>query len=244
MRQATLISLLSITSLFGADNTLTKKEKADGWILLFDGKTLDGWDSASPQTGGGRRGGGGGGGGGGQQGRGAAQPGAAAAVGSNPRSCSAQTDSTAAATGSHWEVVNGTLSPCGEPTGYLSTKETYKDFVLQVDFKTGEDTNSGVFIHAPANALGYEVQIWKTQPAGFNTGSIVGVAKTDGEFKFNPDQWNHYEITADGDHLIVALNGTTTLDAHDSKFPDGVIRLQYQKYPIDFKNIKLKPITH
>jgi hypothetical protein len=28
---------------FAADNELTAKEKADGWRLLFDGKTLDGW---------------------------------------------------------------------------------------------------------------------------------------------------------------------------------------------------------
>src|SRR5579872_3287644 len=26
-----------------ADNELTEQEKADGWVLLFDGKTLDGW---------------------------------------------------------------------------------------------------------------------------------------------------------------------------------------------------------
>src|SRR5262249_47405682 len=26
-----------------ADNELTAKEKADGWLLLFDGKSLDGW---------------------------------------------------------------------------------------------------------------------------------------------------------------------------------------------------------
>lgn len=29
------------------DNELTTREKADGWILLFDGKTLDGWMTSS-----------------------------------------------------------------------------------------------------------------------------------------------------------------------------------------------------
>jgi hypothetical protein len=29
--------------LVAADNELTKQEQSDGWILLFDGKTLDGW---------------------------------------------------------------------------------------------------------------------------------------------------------------------------------------------------------
>jgi hypothetical protein len=29
------------------DNVLSDKEKADGWILLFDGKTLDGWMTSS-----------------------------------------------------------------------------------------------------------------------------------------------------------------------------------------------------
>jgi hypothetical protein len=42
----------------------------------------------------------------------------------------------------------------------------------------------------------------------------------------------------------VMLNGAKTLDAHDSKFSDGKIRLQYQKYPIEFKNIKIKLMTH
>jgi hypothetical protein len=30
-----------------ADNELTDKERADGWVLLFDGKTLDGWMTSS-----------------------------------------------------------------------------------------------------------------------------------------------------------------------------------------------------
>jgi len=48
------------------------------------------------------------------------------------------------------------LSPCGDPAGYLTSKENYKNFVLEVDFKTGEDTNSGVFIHSPEGNGGYE----------------------------------------------------------------------------------------
>jgi len=241
MRRLNLIGLMftTLTVVFGADNVLTKQETAQGWILLFDGKTLNGWDSAASSSPGLGRGPGGNG----KQGKAAVPPSTAPQVGSNPRACSTPDGLAAVPAGaSHWEVVDGLLVPCGEPAGYLTSKESYKNFVLDVDFKTAEDTNSGVFIRAPEGSGGYEVQIWRAQPQGYNTGSIVGTAKTDREFKFIPDQWNHYEITAEGDHMVIVLNGTKTLDVHDSKFADGRIRLQYQKFPIDFKNIKLKLI--
>ena len=235
MKAICLVCLVA-AALPAADNVLTPQEKAAGWVLLFDGKTLNGWDSAvvTPPGGRGRAGG---------TAKKAApappQPGDLPAVGSNPRPCSTPMGNAPVPPGaSHWEVIDGTLSPCGDPAGYLTLKANYKDFILDADFKTGVDTNSGVF------ARGYEVQIWRKQPQGYNTGSIVGTAKTNGVFDFKADAWNHYEITCDGDHLIVVLNGTKTIDVHDSRFPEGLTRLQYQKYPIEFKNIKLKPIQH
>lgn len=235
------VMILSLGSAIGADNILTAQENAQGWKLLFDGKTLKGWDSAgtpAPGRGQGKNSGTA------KQSAAPGPPGAAAAVGSNPRACSTPLGLAPVPSGaSHWEVVDGLLLPCGDPAGYLTSKEDFKDFILDVDFRTGEDTNSGVFIRSPGGAGGYEVQIWKAQPQGYNTGSIVGTAKTEMDYKLIPDQWNHYEISADGDHLVVVLNGTKTLDIHDSKFSNGRIRLQYQKYPIEFKNIKLKLIN-
>ena len=232
------LMLIASGSVFGADNILTPQEKAQGWILLFDGKSLNGWDSTSTLAPAQKSGAA-------KQAAAPAPPGAAAAVGSNPRACSTPLGLEPVPPGaSHWEIVDGLLFPCGDPAGYLTSKKDYKDFILDVDFRTGEDTNSGVFIRSHGGAGGYEVQIWKAQPQGYNTGSIVGAAKTDVDYKFVSDQWNHYEITAEGDHLVVVLNGTKTLDIHDSKFSDGRIRLQYQKYPIEFKNIKLKLVNH
>ncbi len=215
-------------------NSLTAQEKAQGWQLLFDGKTLEGWHPSAPAQGQGRVGA--------PQ---PAQPGALAQVGSTPNPCVAALKGSASevpAGSSHWGVVDGLLMPCGEPIGYLTSNQSYKNFVLSIEFKCGEDANSGVFLRSPRENGGYEVQIWKQQPAGYNTGAIVSIAKTARDYRFNPDQWNHYQITAEGDHIVVVLNGETTLDIHDARFSEGNLRLQYQQFPIAFRNIKIRPL--
>jgi hypothetical protein len=216
-----------------AINTLTAQEKAQGWQLLFDGKTLNGWHSQAPPQGGGR-------------GRGGAPapaaPGALPAVGSAPAPCVTKQSAAVPASSSHWEVVDGLLMACGEPAGYLNSDQSYRNFVLSLEFRTSELANSGVFARSPKEAGGYEVQIWKQQPAGYNTGSIVGTAKTARDYTFKANEWNHLQITADGDHIVVVLNGETTLDIRDAKFPDGNIRLQYQQFPIAFRNVKLRSL--
>ncbi len=40
------------------------------------------------------------------------------------------------------------------------------------------------------------------------------------------DQWNSYEITAEGDHFVVVLNGRKILDGRDSKHASGVVGLE------------------
>ena len=215
-----------------AINSLTDREKADGWQLLFDGKTLDGWHSSPGAQRGGRA-----------TPPPPPQPGTLPQVGSTPKPCATPSaQSNVPPGGSHWEVVDGLLTACGEPAGYLTSNRSYRNFVLSIEFRCGDDTNSGVFVRSPQENGGYEVQIWKQQPAGYNTGAIVGTAKTARDFQFKPDQWNRFQITADGDHLVVVLNGETTLDVHDARFAEGNIRLQYQQFPIAFRNIRIRPL--
>lgn len=216
-----------------AINTLTSQEKAQGWQLLFDGQTLKGWHPSAPAQGRGRPGGP----------PPAPAPGALAQVGSTPTPCVTAQGKTATQPGvSHWEVVDGLLMPCGEPTGYLNSDQSLKNFVLSIEFKCGEEANSGVYVRSPQEAGGYEVQIWKQQPAGYNTGAIVGTGKTSRDYTFKANEWNHFQITANSDHLVVVLNGETTLDIRDAKFPEGHIRLQYQQFPIAFRNIKIRSL--
>lgn len=217
----------SATAVGQTVNTLTAADTAQGWQLLFDGKTLAGWHASVPPP---------------ASGRGApSQPAPPGQVGT-PKPCVTAPAPSAPAGASHWEVVNGLLTACGEPAGYLTSDRSYRNFVLSIEFKCAADTNSGVFVRSPQENGGYEVQIWRQQPAGYNTGGIVGTAKTAREHTFKADDWNRYEITADGDHLVVVLNGATTLDIHDAKFADGHLRLQYQQFSIAFRNIKIRPL--
>jgi hypothetical protein len=187
----------------------------DEWQSLFDGKTLNGWHSTATPV------------------PANATPGQFGT--SKPCLTSPAPSPSTPPGASHWDAVDGQLTGCGDPAGYLISDRNYKNFVLSLEFKTGADTNSGVFVRG-----GYEVQIWKQQPAGYNTGSIVNTAKTTKDFAFKADDWNLMQITADGDHLIVVLNGETTLDTHDARFAEGNIRLQYQQFPISFRNIKIR----
>ena len=239
-KSLTLLPLLvwSVSLSAQAPNTLTAQEKSQGWQLLFDGKTLTGWHSQAPPQ---PRAGGGGGRAGGAA-PAPAQPGALPAVNETPTPCVTKQSASTPAGSSHWEVVDGLLTGCGAPAGYLNSDQSYKNFVLSLEFRTSETANSGVFVRSPKESGGYEVQIWKQQPAGYNTGSIVGTAKTARDYAFKADQWNQLQITADGEHIIVVLNGETTLDTRDAKFPDGNIRLQYQQFPIAFRNVKLRPL--
>ena len=150
---------------------------------------------------------------------------------------------------STWGVADSAIF-CNDTTpGWLGTVDTYSDYILKVQFRAGAKINSGVFLRSqktgggPADT-GYELQIWDFRPT-YKTGALVNAIEAE-PTKILVDQWNTYDITADGDHFVVVLNGKKVLDGHDSKHSSGVVGLQYNigNGKVEFRDLKIRTIKH
>jgi hypothetical protein len=150
--------------------------------------------------------------------------------------------SAPAATGD-WSAADGAILCPGTSAGWLASTRAYTNFELKLQFRGSEKVNSGVFLRSSKEGAphktGYELQIWDYQPAGYNTGSLVGSLKA-APTKILDNQWNDYDIKAQGDHYVIILNGKTILDDHDSLHGAGLIGFQCQPgNKIEFRSIKL-----
>src|SRR5437867_8885558 len=115
----------------------------------------------------------------------------------------------------NWQLMEGVVQ-ANKGTGFLVTKASYADFQLKVEFWVDDDANSGVFLRCEnpqqISAMhAYEVNIYDKRPdPSYGTGAIVDVSKPLTVMKAG-GKWNTYEITAQGAHMVVTLNGTKTV---------------------------------
>ncbi len=193
-RKLVLTMVMAVTAAM-AQNRLTAEESSGGWKLLFDGKSMNGWEPHGDGD---------------------------------------------------WIVQDGTLACQGTKPSWLGSAGSYGDYTLKLEFRGAATVNSGIFLRSSKEGqphiTGYELQIWDTQPAGYNTGSLVGTAKAS-PAHVTGGQWNRYEITAKGDHFTIVLNGQKVLDTADGKHAQGVIGFQCQKgHPIEFRNIRVRSL--
>ena len=151
----------------------------------------------------------------------------------------------------NWAMKDGALTADkiteGKDPSYLVSKESYKDFQIKAEFWADDDANSGIFIRCDGSAkidakICYEVNIFDKRPdPTYGTGAIVDVGKVDPMPKAG-GKWNTYEITAQGPHLIVVLNGQKTVDVQDCKHASGPLALQYGSGVIKFRKVQIKPL--
>ena len=144
----------------------------------------------------------------------------------------------------NWRIEDGAfVADAGN--GHLVTDRSYADFRLTLEFYASDSVaNSGVYFHIQnpeviRDNTGYEANIYDDRPdQSGRTGAIPNYGPPL-EIVSAAGKWNTYDITVEGDHIIVITNGIKTVDIHDSTHGPGPISLQYGTGTIMFRNIML-----
>ncbi len=174
---------------------LPAQELDQGWISLFDGQTMFGWEAGST---------------------------------------------------ANWQVQEGVLVVSEGEKGLLCTTSEFSDYMLRLEFRFAAGTNSGVFLHTPFRPTNpavdcYELNIAEASVSEFSTGSFVNRQKT--EVVAAPDAWHEFEVTMDGGHATVKLNGDLALDYTDPRpLGRGKIALQLNQGRVEFRNLRIRPL--
>ena len=131
-----------------------------------------------------------------------------------------------------WKVQNGVLHG-SEPRGtWLLSEREYGDFILEFEWRLGNQGNSGTALRAPLFGDpafdGLELQMvdrryypaeMEVTPAELTGSLYKAIAPRTQAYK--PTDWNTYQITCRGSSVKVVLNGETILDVKldDQKTP-------------------------
>jgi hypothetical protein len=150
----------------------------------------------------------------------------------------------------NWTATDGAIQATrgGKDPGYLVSKNSYKDFMMRVEFWASDDANSGVFMRCKdpgkiTDETCYEANIFDQRPdPSYGTGAIVKVAKVAQPMPKAGGKWNTYEITVQGTRLVLVLNGVKTVDVQDSKLASGPFALQWGRGTVKFRRVEIKEI--
>ncbi len=135
-----------------------------------------------------------------------------------------------------WSYKDGILTATEDQC--IWTKKDYDDFIVDLEFKTAEGTNSGVIVYCSdmenwiPNSV--EIQIaddfaeqWANSPKTWQCGAIFGRLAASESMVKKPGQWNRMTVTCRGPMIWVLLNGkqVTEIDMRKwtsaTKNPDG-----------------------
>ena len=170
-----------------------------------------------------------------------------------------------------FEFKDGMIRMHGNDNGCLMTKKSYKNFELTLEYKwnleeqykTASTKNSGVMYNIPLDASdkiwpkGIQFQIKENTTGDFIfldqvtakvNGKLIeaGASVVSPKFLANENpygEWNSIVIKSFNGKITQYLNGKLVNECTDASSTEGKISLNYERSPIDFRNITIKNIT-
>lgn len=143
-----------------------------------------------------------------------------------------------------WRVEEGLLTGSKAISHLFTERGDFHDFHVRAEFRINAEGNSGLFFRSEyglsrsngQGPAGYEAQILHRDPPliGNTTGCIANLraeVTQSGSLKdtaIKPNEWVTLEVIAQGDHLVVKVDGETTVDVVDKQrtYTQGHFALQ------------------
>ncbi len=163
-----------------------------------------------------------------------------------------------------WHAADGVLvgkSPGIKHNDFLCTEKTYGDFVLRFEVRLRPNSaNSGVQFRSRPVPNSHEVSGYQADVGGQWWGKLydearrrkvlAGPDKKTIEKIVKPGEWNAYEVRAEGPHITLKINGTTTVDYTEPEPPEkiareGIIAVQIHSggpLTVEFRNLRIKEL--
>ncbi len=160
-----------------------------------------------------------------------------------------------------WKVEDGILIGSGPSSHLFTEKGDYDNFVYRVEAMINDGGNSGQYFRTkfgPGFPKGYEAQINATHSDRIRTGSLYpAFAKLSDEDRkkicvfdapHKPGVWFVQEVTAVGNHIVIKVDGKTTVDFVDENntYSKGHFALQQhdeKSTVVKFRKIEYKPLA-
>lgn len=129
-----------------------------------------------------------------------------------------------------WSVKNGAIVGDGDVSHLFWMKEECENCEFKAMVKISHEGNSGMYFRAafgPGWPKGYEAQVNSTHKDWRRTGGLYAIADVK-EQLVPPDTWWEQHIIAQGNHIVIKVNGKTVVDHVDeqNRFTKGYLALQ------------------
>ncbi len=152
-----------------------------------------------------------------------------------------------------WRVEDGILVGSGPASHLFSERGDYQNFQYRVEAMINDGGNSGQYFRTafgPGFPKGYEAQINATHRDKIRTGSLwfpnIKEVLVLNDAPHKPNEWFAQEVSAEGDHIILTVNGKKTVDWKDPKntYTKGHFALQGHDpgTVVKFKKIEVKEL--
>lgn len=161
-----------------------------------------------------------------------------------------------------WKAEEGMI--VGDSSGikhneFLATNKSYGDFELRLEFRLRRgEGNSGVQFRSKrvagsSEVSGYQADVgekyWGCLYDESRRNKILVQSPPEFEQKLHKEDWNSYVIRAQGKHIVLTLNGLTTVDyveADETIAREGIIALQVHAggpLRVEFKNLRIRELA-